>query len=354
MTFQTDKIKVREENNRLNEEERTLQKEILESYPVNVILPTGTKCNNRCIFCSDRSPQTLSRYSELSFEKWIRLCEPLKYATSLGLYGWGEPLLNPDYEKMFDYVVKNFPGIEINVSTNGILINGKWIKKFVSCENISLNISLNASNSKTYKLLTQSDQFNKIIENIQRLIELKRNENKNSPQTISSFVAIKENIVELPDFVRLAARLGVDRVVVQDLILLNESLRKHSLTPYAEFARSIFLVALKTAQESGVHLIPFVPVYFLPTDSNSFVEDEKIERKVSTELCIEPWIYLRVSSEGEVKLCCYSEEVMGNLSRDKLSDIWNGEKYRYFRRQVNSDNLPEDCKKCPKKVGMTL
>jgi radical SAM protein with 4Fe4S-binding SPASM domain len=45
---------------------------------------------------------------------------------------------------------------------------------------------------------------------------------------------------------------------------------------------------------------------------------------------------------------------MGNLSRDKLSDIWNGEKYRYFRRQVNSDNLPEDCKKCPKKVGMTL
>jgi radical SAM protein with 4Fe4S-binding SPASM domain len=348
------KIRAREENNKLNEKERNLQKEILKSYPVNVILPTGTKCNNRCIFCTDRSPQTSSHYSDLSFDRFVRLCEPLEYATSVGLYGWGEPLLNPDYGRMFNYVVENFPGIEITVSTNGILLNGGWIEKFVSCENISLNISLNASNAKTYKLLAQNDQFDRITENIQRLIDLKKKENTNSPEIVLSFVAIKENIIELPAFVRLASRLGVDRVVVQDLILLDENLRKHSLTLYAEFAKSIFLVALKTAQESGVHLIPFVPVYYLPIDSNSFVENEKIDRKVSAEFCIEPWIYLRVSSEGEVKLCCYSEEVLGNLNYEKMADLWNGEKYRYFRRKVNSDDLPEDCKKCPKKLGMTV
>ena len=78
------------------------------------------------------------------------------------------------------------------------------------------------------------------------------------------------------------------------------------------------------------------------------------ERNVSAALCIEPWIYLRVSSEGEVKLCCYSEEVLGNLNYEKMADLCNGEKYRYFRRKVNSDDLPEDCKKCPKKLGMTV
>ena len=354
MNTPEDKIRIREENDRLNQEERALQKEILESFPINVLLPTGTKCNNRCIFCTDRSSQASYHYSDLSYQKWVNLCEPLEYATSLGLYGWGEPLLNPDYEKMFDHVVENFPGIEITISTNGILMNGKWNQKFLSGHKLIINVSLSASNAKTYKLLSQNDQFDRIIENIRSLIELRKKENKNSPEVVLSFVAIKENIMELPDFVRLASSLGVDKVVVQDLILLDPGLRKHSLTPYAELAKSIFLVALKTARELGVLLLPFVPVYFLPMDSDTFEENEKLERKKSAELCLEPWIYLRVSSEGGIKLCCYSDEVMGSLYKNKLADIWNGEKFRYYRSRANTPDPPEECKKCPKKVGMTL
>jgi radical SAM protein with 4Fe4S-binding SPASM domain len=278
----------------------------------------------------------------------------LKYAASVGLYGWGEPLFNPDYEKMFDYVKENFPGIDISISTNGILMNGKWTEKFARCDNLSINISLNAASARTYKLLAQNDQFDRIVGNIQRLIELKKNKKRSSPLMILSFVAIKENIAELPDFVRLAGSLGVDKVVVQDLILLDESLRTHSLTPYAELAKSFFLVALSNARKVGVHLLPFVPVDFLPADSESFQDDRNLEIKTSTQTCLDPWIYFRVSSEGEIKTCCYSDQIMGNLYKESLAAIWNGEKYRYFRRKVNSDDLPEDCKKCPKKVGITL
>jgi len=354
MSYPKDKIIIREENKRLNQKERSLQKEILESYPVNAILSTGMKCNNRCIFCTDRSPKSLHLYDNLSFEKLVELCEPLKYATTVGLYGWGEPLLNPDYERMFDYVVENFPGIEINISTNGILVNGKWIRKFVSGRRLSINVSLNAANAKTYQILAQNDQFNRIIENVKSLLALREKENKSSPEVVFSFVAIKENIMELPDFIRLAAKLGVNKVVVQDLILLNQSLKKHSLTSYAELAKSIFLVALKSAREVGIQLFPFVPVYFLHTDSDSFGEDGELERKISGSYCIDPWIYLMISMEGDVTICCYSKEIMGNLLRERLADIWNGEKYRYFRSKVNSSDPPKDCKKCPRKVGMTL
>lgn len=354
MALAEEKIKIREENNRLNEEERTLQKEVLKSYPINIILPTGTRCNNRCIFCTDRSPKTASRYSDLSFDNFVRLCEPLEYAASVGLYGWGEPLFNPGYEKMFDYVVQNYPGIEISISTNGILMNGMWTEKFARCDNLSINISLNAAGAKTYKLLAQNDQFDRIVGNIKRITELKKKENNIFPLMILSFVAMKENIAELPDFIRLAGKLGVDKVVVQDLILLDESLRSHSLTPYTELAKSFFLVALKNAQRIGVHLLPLVPVDFLPTDSESFQEDGNLESKTSFQTCLDPWIYFRVSSVGEIKTCCYSDQIMGNLYKESLPDIWNGEKYRYFRRKVNTPDLPEDCRKCPKKVGMTL
>ena len=354
MGSEEEKIRIREKNDKLNQEERPAQKEVLESFPVNVISPTGTRCNNRCIFCTDRSPETLSHYSDFPFEKWVKLSEPLEYATSLGLYGWGEPLFNPDYEKMFDYVVENFAGIEINITTNGILMNGKWTEKFSSYDRLSINVSLNAANARTYKLLSGNDQFDRIIENIRRIKDLGGKRGKGSPEIVLSFVAIKENIVELPDFVRLASNLGIRRVVVQDLIILNEGLRAHSLTPYADFAKSIFLVALDLAKEKGILLIPFVPVYFLPTDSDAFVEDGKLERKNTAGFCHEPWTYLRISSEGEIKPCCFSDETMGNLYQEKLAEIWNGKKYRYLRKYVNSQELPEDCKRCPKKVGVTL
>ena len=78
MSSKEGKIRIREKNDNLNQEERSVQKEILESFPVNVISPTGTRCNNRCIFCTDRSPETLSHYSDLPFEKWVKLSEPLE------------------------------------------------------------------------------------------------------------------------------------------------------------------------------------------------------------------------------------------------------------------------------------
>ncbi len=354
MNSPEDKTRIREKNDRLNQEERSARKEVLDSFPVNVISPTGTRCNNRCIFCTDRSPGALSHYADLPFEKWVKLSEPLEYATSLGLYGWGEPLFNPDYEKMFDYVVENFKGIEINITTNGILMNGKWTEKFLSYDKLSINVSLNASTAKTYKLLSGTDQFDRIIENIRRIKDSAEEKGTTSPEIVLSFVAIKENIVELPDFIRLAADLRIKRVVVQDLIILHEGLRKHSLTSYADFAKSIFLVALNLARGKGVLLVPFVPVYFLPTDSDAFVENGKIERKNSAGFCLEPWTNLRISSEGEIKPCCFSDQIMGNLYEQKLAEIWNGEKYRYLRKYVNSQALPEDCRRCPKKVGATL
>ncbi len=354
MNCEQAKVRTRRENDQLNSQERILQKEILESFPVNVISPTGTRCNNRCIFCTDRSPQSSSRYSDLPFEKWVKLSEPLQYATSLGLYGWGEPLFNPDYGKMFDYVVENFRGIEINITTNGILMNEKWAEKFSSYEKLSINVSLNAATARTYKLLSGTDQFARIIENIKRIKESAGMVDKPAPEIVLSFVTIKENIVELPDFIGLAADLGIKRVVVQDLIILNEELREHSLTPYADFAKSIFLVALNLAREKGVLIVPFVPVYFLPTDSDTFVQDGRVERKSAAGFCLEPWTNLRISSEGEIKPCCFSDQIMGDLYEQKLSEIWNNQKYRDLRREVNSQDPPEDCRKCPRKVGLTV
>lgn len=95
MTLAEEKIKIREENNRLNEEERTLQKEVLKSFPVNVILPTGTRCNNRCIFCTDRSPESASRYSDFSIDNFVRLSELPGVCSLCGALWVGRAFVQP-------------------------------------------------------------------------------------------------------------------------------------------------------------------------------------------------------------------------------------------------------------------
>jgi radical SAM protein with 4Fe4S-binding SPASM domain len=60
---------------------------------------------------------------------------------------------------------------------------------------------------------------------------------------------------------------------------------------------------------------------------------------------------LVVNSDGDVVPCCYdihSEHVMGNLFRQPLAEIWLGEKFREFRRQVcaRRDAVPI-CRHCP-------
>ena len=38
---------------------------------------------------------------------------------------------------------------------------------------------------------------------------------------------------------------------------------------------------------------------------------------------------------------------MGNLLEEPMEQIWNGPRYREFRRRVNSADPPDPCANCP-------
>jgi len=54
-----------------------------------------------------------------------------------------------------------------------------------------------------------------------------------------------------------------------------------------------------------------------------------------SEYCQHPWLSMTVKSNGEVAMCMEdfdNEIVLGDAKKEDLLDIWNGEKYRKFRR----------------------
>ena len=63
------------------------------------------------------------------------------------------------------------------------------------------------------------------------------------------------------------------------------------------------------------------------------------------------WTTAVVTVDGDVVPCCYDKNgayVMGNIKDQKFSDIWHGQKYRAFRKQVMALRSPIDiCRDCP-------
>ena len=325
----------RARNYKLNQSEKREFKEILMSKPTTLILPTGSRCNMKCIFCTDRSLTTRYQYRDLSFNEFLRFTEPLQYAKSVGLYGWGEPLVNPHYALIFDYVTSEHYSIEVHVVTNGVLLNEKWIHRLANYEWSSVTVSVNAANRSTYQQLAGMDAFQNVIHNIRHLVQIRAANGKQNPVLILSFVTLVHNIKELPAFVDLAADLGSDAILIQDFKILERGQESHSLFNSPSLATECYLRAKERSEERGISLMTLQPVIY--------------SGHSSSDVCFDPWDSFRVAENGDVYTCCYSRHVMGNILEQGLDEIWNGKNYRYYRRNVNTDNPPPECRRCAKK-----
>jgi len=323
-------------NRLFNKTERQEFPEYLESSPVSVIIPTGMRCNSRCVFCTDRNKGTHFIYEDLTFDEFLNFSTVAGCASHIGLYAWGEPLVNPDYRRMYEYATRAFYGAYLTITTNGILFDVDWAERVINYPWSAVTFSVNAATPSTYKKLTSVDKFGRVIDNIRQLTDARKNCGKKNPHVSLSFVALTENIRELPAFVELAGNLGAEQVILQDLIVLNKSQEHLSLKNNPQLANSVFIVAMRLAREKNIVLTPFVPTEYFPTDSDG--------------TCWDPWESMKIALNGDVYLCCYSERVVGNVLEQTVEDIWNGRHYREFRRRTNSTHMPEECRICPKKT----
>ena len=70
----------------------------------------------------------------------------------------------------------------------------------------------------------------------------------------------------------------------------------------------------------------------------------------TTERCVLPFRQLIIRPDGKVSLCCndpYGKMTMGDLSKQSIMEIWNGETYRKIREQIlGGRGRIEHCRTC--------
>lgn len=173
----------------------------------NIILTN--RCNLKCISCSypDQRPFRFVRKETIS-----RLLPPLlDTGLSRVMLTGGEPSMHPDFEAIVDELYE--AGLALTLVTNGTYLKKKL--PALRGKLARLIISLDSDDAEGYRAIRGANAF----EHLSGLPEIMREQ---SPETDLTLCILTQrlNFRKLPDFVDMAAGLGVDQVsfLVPDVV----------------------------------------------------------------------------------------------------------------------------------------
>jgi MoaA/NifB/PqqE/SkfB family radical SAM enzyme len=203
-----------------------------------VYVEATNKCNLTCSTCMRNVWDV--KYGHMSSETFERILSglgdfPEKPEIFLG--GYGEPLSHPDILQMIERAKER--GHRVSLITNGILLTESVTRRLIELNLDMLWVSLDGASPECYTDVRLGDSLPTVIENLTKLRTQKYQKFGGSnwsgyPKLGIAFVAMRRNIHDLDEVVRLGTRLGavefsVSNVLAHNTDLLDENLYMRSL-----------------------------------------------------------------------------------------------------------------------------
>lgn len=272
--------------------------------PVHLTVEPTNVCNLRCPVCETGAGILNRPRGHMSLDTFKRVLDSAgEQVNTLLLYYMGEPFLNRDAYAMIQYATQK--GIYVATCTNGEVIDMDGLVESGLSE-ISFQIS--GLTQETHEQYRVGGNLSETLSNLFEVAELKARGQLSTKITVG-FIVMKHNEHEIRQVNKLK-ELGADEVML--------------ITP-----------CVRTV-EQGKTFLPADDKYWY-YNRDAFTEGVLVPRKVPHNRCW--WIYYStvVLWDGSVVPCCrdaQGEHIMGNLLEQSLSEIWNNERYRRFRRVI--------------------
>jgi len=298
-------------------------------YPKRIILELSNACNLRCIMCAQNHVNFDKSF--LNLELIRDLDKFYRAAGEVTLFGYGEPLLNSAFPEMLE-LLSTYENLKIYLLTNGSLL-GRFSEIIVKNRLAYLSVSVDGATEETYQRIRRRGVLSDVLTALESINKIKKKYKSESPHIRFVFVAMRDNIMELPLLLDIARRYGVAEVKVEYLVVHKQEMADQSLFYHRELL-AYFMKAKIKANECGIKLR-------LPP----MIGEDDLGDKMHRE-CKTPFDTLFVSSNGAIRACMISNRIFGNLNVDSLESIWFGDEMNAFRKKVNTDDPPEDCANC--------
>ena len=320
-----------------------------------VYVELTNKCNLTCSTCMRNVWDV--EYGEMSdqvFERILSGLEQCPEKPEIFLGGYGEPLSHANILKLIEQARER--GYRVSLITNGTLLTESVARRLIDLKLDMLWVSLDGASAECYTDVRLGDLLPVVLKNLADLRSMKYQQFGLSlwsgyPKLGIAFVAMRRNIHDLGEVIRLGSRLGatefsVSNVLAHDASLLEENLymRLLDLVAGQEIRPTIHLPLMdiqpQTLKALGEVMIDLNQLELTGSllhrnmDQCPFIERGSLavrwDGKVSP--CL-PLLYTHRHYLGNRERIS-REYFVGDVRDHDLSNIWNDTGYRELRKRL--------------------
>jgi putative metalloenzyme radical SAM/SPASM domain maturase len=191
----------------------------MKDHPSKLFVEVTTRCNLRCAMCVKQSSAACLPEGDLSRAHFAALEEGMPRLEALVLNGIGEPLLHPDLEHFIWRAKSLMPARSwVGFQTNGFLLGDKRAAAIVDAGADRVCVSVDASSAETFSAVRGVGDPSVTGRALAALAKAARERGRDDFMPGIEFVAMRENIDELPAVMEWGARLGVRFAIITQLL----------------------------------------------------------------------------------------------------------------------------------------
>lgn len=298
--------KYRQEWKRASEDDKFLPEK-----PLHVDIELSDACNLKCPFCTHGidSPKNVGFMDQVLAKKIIKECADAG-VYSIKLNWRGETSINPFLDEAVKYA-KDLGILEVQITTNGFPKDKMMYIKCIENGVDRLIFSIDGFSKETFETARAGGKYEKILENIQQVLDYKKEHSLTKPFIRLQFVRTNLNRHEVDDFINFWQD-KVDDVRISDVMNRGQG--------------------------------------------NQMSVGEQVT--TGRKRCPQPFQRLTIGRNGKVVPCCADWDqkyIVGDCNEESLLDIWNGKrmgKMRKIQNDVQLDKI-EVCQGCFVKESYT-
>jgi MoaA/NifB/PqqE/SkfB family radical SAM enzyme len=324
-------------------------RDVIAAPPVCLYLEVTNRCNLLCETCP-RTFETLEPPKDMEWGVFTSIVDQFDSIARVVLHGVGEPMLVKTLPDMIRYLKGR--GIYTLFNTNGTLLNPRKFQELIDTGLDELRVSVDAADRKTYLAVRGKDFFDRIVRDVGKFTAFQAKMGVTKPKVSIWLTGLKETVQQLPDFVRMAANMGVTEVHLQRLVFdeagFGMARAEQSLFEQTQAEEEQVIEAAQAlGRQLGVML-----------DASGATEPgvslKNNDGATPWSTCRRPWSLMYFTAHGRALPCCiapfsargYSNYTLGDATQQTLREIWNGPVYQDFRRSLMSETPPKPCENC--------
>lgn len=294
------------------------------NMPLHLQMELTNYCNLRCPVCPSGIRAVKRKPISMDVGLFERVIEEVgPYLLTVSLWGWGEPLLHPELQKILSAVRKH--NIAILLSTNGQNLNDEWvIEALIHEPPTHLIVAIDGLTDETNAKFRVGAKLNPILSGVRRIAEVKEKRKQQFPILHMRFIVMKHNQHEVPQIKDFARTNHFDLLTVRTLSIIDS----------------------ESTDQTHRNLVPD-KLEFQPYD---YRHGKRFERR--DFICQEPFWFPTVFSDGTLVACeqdYNAQKSLGVISKHvSFRDLWFNRHAASVRKIIRDHPKSISfCRNCP-------